>query len=219
MPQTMQPALHPFASGRLSSGMQRFAQGPEMLAGVIEVQQLMRLAPTIPHDVPDPRSAVSHRQHVAGTSQTAAHRFPMQSPSQLQAFALPTDHHFFQQLSPCRPRRLFVPVKDAQLRFMPFHAAVASFFVCPTPARESALETHPPSAPPAASAHARDIFPPGLFPVAPAFGLPPWPPAVAPKPGSSNPPPDNPPWPTAWPPPHTSRSRWQNTPAGLPAPD
>ena len=58
--QPMQPRFHPFPSRRFVPGMQRLAQVPEMLAGAVKVQELMRLRPTAAHRVPNPRRAIGH---------------------------------------------------------------------------------------------------------------------------------------------------------------
>ena len=58
MPQLMQFLLHPRPRA-LPTARHCLAQIPQMLAGMIEIQQLHRPAPTVLHQIPNPRRAVA----------------------------------------------------------------------------------------------------------------------------------------------------------------
>ena len=64
----------------------------------------------------------------------------MQPPTQFQPFPLPADQHFFQQLPPFSLHCLFVPVKHAQLGFVPFHAGFLRLLLSPAGPAKAHLE-------------------------------------------------------------------------------
>src|SRR5438270_2081713 len=102
-----------------------------MLAGMIEVQQLVCVRPTIFDYTPDPWRAVSDGQGGSGSSQAMPQGFPVQSTPHFQGLALPANDYFVQQFSPFRANRLFLRVKYSQLLFMPFHAGLRRFVLSP----------------------------------------------------------------------------------------
>src|SRR2546423_4864464 len=108
----------------------------QMLAGMVEVQQLMGPWPALFDQAPAPLGSISQGQNVLGATQPAALSLPMQPPAQFASLALPAHYHFVLQ----RPAAvlgagtLLMAVKDAHLHFVPFHARVWGFLFSPAPA-------------------------------------------------------------------------------------
>ena len=69
MPQPVQACFDPRPARRFVLGMQRLAQTPEVLAGVVEVQHLGRPAPPVLRHVP--RAITGHQSGAGATPSTA----------------------------------------------------------------------------------------------------------------------------------------------------
>ena len=89
----MQEWFGPGAGFASAFTMQEVSHRPEVLAGMVEVQQLRCAGPPIRHHVPDPGRAIGHDQHVPTARQSVAQGFPMQPPPQLQRFVSPDAFH------------------------------------------------------------------------------------------------------------------------------
>ncbi len=61
-PQPVQLLFHPRPPLGFMAWMQRFSHAPEVVAGVVEVQQLVRAGPTIVNGIPNPVGPVAHSQ-------------------------------------------------------------------------------------------------------------------------------------------------------------
>src|SRR5256884_3525237 len=105
----------------------------QMLAGMVEVQQLMGPWPALLDQAPAPLGSISRAQNVLGAAQPGGWGLPMQPPAQFASLALPAHYHFVLQ----RPAAvlgagtLLMAVKDAHLHFVPFHTGFLGFLFAP----------------------------------------------------------------------------------------
>ena len=198
----------PIEAGRLGPLDARLPHRcPQMLAGMMEVQQLVRVGPAILDHTPDPRRSIGQGQYRSSPSQSpGAWRFPVQAPPNFQGLALPAHHYFVQQSPRCEPHRLFLRIKHPQLLFMPFYAGLRGFLLPPTGPSKTHQISIQQQYPQIRRGPLGETFPPELLESLPGLGqFQPGHPTVAPRPRGSNLPPDIPPWPPTLPPLHTNR--------------
>lgn len=142
MSQLVQFPFHPSAR-QLPISMQRFPQVPQLLAGMIKIQQLDRSTPTVLRQVPNPRRAVADDQLLSRCSQPALARLLMQTPAQFHRLALPTHDRLLGQQTPAIfPRRVLLQIKHSGLQFVPFHARLLRFALAPARTALGAPASH-----------------------------------------------------------------------------
>lgn len=155
--QLMAHAFHPRLSSRRVLGVERFAQGSQMLAGVVKVQQLVGVTPTVVDHVPYPRRAIAHGQlgfwrgptRRAGLPSAGGGPVPGPRPASSRPLSPPVARAL------CAPPARAGRRRPAWIRAIPRGAGQSC--ACPSPVLGSALETRPPSPRPAASGRAREL--------------------------------------------------------------
>ena len=143
MAQLVATRLDPRGSGRLVRTVQRSAQFPEVLAGMVEVEHLGRPGPAVLSHVPNPRRPIPHYQLGLSPPQSFAQGLPVKAAPQFHWIALPTNHHLLAEHAPPTgsPAGLFMPIVHTSLPFVPFHAGLLGFLLPPA---RTALAHHPP---------------------------------------------------------------------------
>lgn len=115
------------------------SQGPEVLAGMVEVEQLNRMGPAVGHHAPYPLAAVGQGQCVPGFSQSGAQGLPAQPLAQFHRLALKAHNCFLTDHSPSAlgVGGLFLSIEDSGFDFVPFHALFAGSFTSPARSTKS----------------------------------------------------------------------------------
>ena len=131
--QLVAAGFHPSGDGGFVVLVQRAPHFPQVLAGVVKIQHLGRAGPPVLRHVPDPRRAIARHQRGAGAAQPAALGLPVQARAKLHGVALPADHDLLRQHAAAAGSHagLLVPVEDARLPFVPFHAGFGRFLFPP----------------------------------------------------------------------------------------
>src|SRR5258705_3511854 len=104
-----------------------------MLAAMIKIQTLSCPRPTLPSQIPNPRTPIAQRQTLFGPPQTSAQGLPVQPLPKLQRLSLPAHHHLLAQDSASAGGAggLLLAVEHPGLQFVPFHALLLGLFLSP----------------------------------------------------------------------------------------